>query len=78
MRLGESLHEPGVRLQYAHFPTTAIVSLLHGLSSGMSAEVAGVGNEGVLGITLFMGSDTTPTSASCRPRATATGCPASC
>ena len=53
----------GARLQHAHFPTTAIVSLLHTLSSGVSAEVAGVGNEGVLGIALFMGGDTTPTSA---------------
>jgi CRP-like cAMP-binding protein len=63
MRLGEAIHEPSVRVRYAHFPTTAIVSLLHSLSSGASAEVAGVGNEGVLGIALFMGSDTTPTSA---------------
>lgn len=63
MRLGETLHEPGCTLQHAHFPTTAIVSLLHGLSSGVSAEVAGVGSEGVLGIPLFMGADTSPTSA---------------
>ena len=63
MRLGEALHEPGVCVQHAHFPTTAIVSLLHSLSSGASAEVAGVGNEGVLGIALFVGGGTTPTSA---------------
>ncbi len=63
MRLGETLHEPGCTLQYAYFPTTAIVSLLHGLSSGVSVEVAGVGNEGVVGIALFMGADSSPTSA---------------
>mgnify|MGYP003693911073 CR=1 FL=1 len=45
------------------FPTTAIVSLLYVLESGASAEIAGVGNEGVLGISLFMGGDTTPSSA---------------
>ena len=63
MRLGETIHEPGCMLQHAHFPTTAVVSLLHDLSSGVSVEVAGVGNEGVLGIALFMGTDSSPTSA---------------
>ena len=63
MRLGETLYEPGVQLQHAYFPTTAIVSLLYVLESGASAEIAGVGNEGVLGISLFMGGDTTPSSA---------------
>jgi CRP-like cAMP-binding protein len=63
MLLGESLYEPGGRLQHVYFPTTAIVSLLYVLESGASAEIAGVGNEGVLGISLFMGGDTTPSSA---------------
>jgi CRP-like cAMP-binding protein len=63
MLLGESLYEPGGRLQHVFFPTTAIVSLLFVLESGASAEIAGVGNEGVLGISLFMGGDTTPSSA---------------
>lgn len=63
MLLGESLYEPGVQLQYVYFPTTAIVSLLYVLESGASAEIAGVGNEGILGISLFMGGDTTPSSA---------------
>jgi CRP-like cAMP-binding protein len=63
MRLGETLYEPGGQLQYAYFPTTAIVSLLYVLESGASAEIAGVGNEGVLGIALFMGGNTTPSSA---------------
>jgi CRP-like cAMP-binding protein len=63
MLLGDILYEPGDRLQHVYFPTTAIVSLLYVLESGASAEIAGVGNEGVLGISLFMGGDTTPSSA---------------
>jgi CRP-like cAMP-binding protein len=63
MRLGETIYEPGGRLQHVYFPTTAIVSLLYIMESGASAEMAGVGNEGVLGISLFMGGDTTPSSA---------------
>jgi CRP-like cAMP-binding protein len=63
MRLGETIYEPGEKLQYVYFPTTAIVSLLYIMESGASAEMAGVGNEGVLGISLFMGGDTTPSSA---------------
>jgi CRP-like cAMP-binding protein len=63
MQLGGSLHESGGRLQHVHFPTTAIVSLLQSLESGVSAEVAGVGNEGLVGVALFMGGETSPTSA---------------
>jgi CRP-like cAMP-binding protein len=63
MLLGETLYEPGGQLQHAYFPTTAIVSLLYNLESGLSTEFAGVGNEGVLGISLFMGGNTTPSSA---------------
>jgi len=61
--LGEVLYEPGGQLQHAYFPTTAIVSLHYVMESGASAETAGVGNEGVVGISLFMGGDTTPSSA---------------
>ncbi len=61
--LGDVLYEPGGQLQHAYFPTTGIVSLLCVLESGASAEIAGVGNEGVLGISLFMGGNTTPSSA---------------
>ncbi len=57
------LYEPGGQLQHAYFPTTAIVSLHYVMESGASAETAGVGNEGVVGISLFMGGDTTPSSA---------------
>ncbi|MEO7343585.1 MAG: Crp/Fnr family transcriptional regulator [Methylotenera sp.] len=63
MLLGETLYEPGGQLQHVYFPTTAIVSLLYILKSGSSAEIAGVGNEGILGISLFMGGNTTPSSA---------------
>ena len=55
MPLGEVLYESGGQLQYVYFPTTAIVSLHYVLENGASAEIAGVGNEGVLGISLFHG-----------------------
>lgn len=61
--LGDTLYAPGGQLAHVYFPTTAIVSLLYIMESGVSAEMAGVGNEGVLGISLFMGGDTTPSSA---------------
>jgi CRP-like cAMP-binding protein len=61
--LGEVLYEPGGQLQHAYFPTTAIVSLHYVMATGASAETAGVGNEGIVGIALFMGGDTTPSSA---------------
>jgi CRP-like cAMP-binding protein len=61
--LGKFLYGPGDQLQHAYFPTTAIVSLHYVTESGASAEIASVGNEGVVGISLFMGGDTTPSSA---------------
>jgi CRP-like cAMP-binding protein len=61
--LGEMLYEPGSQLKHAYFPTTAIVSLHYIMESGASSESAGVGNEGVVGISLFMGGDTTSSSA---------------
>ncbi|MEO6403286.1 MAG: Crp/Fnr family transcriptional regulator [Vicinamibacteria bacterium] len=63
MSLGDTLYDPGEHLPYAYFPTTAIVSLQYVMESGASAEIAGVGNEGVVGISLFMGGDTTISSA---------------
>ncbi len=63
MPLGAMLYEPGGQLHHAYFPTTAIVSLHYVMESGASAESAGVGNEGVVGIPLFMGGNTTPSSA---------------
>jgi len=61
--LGEMLYEPGGQLRHAYFPTTAIVSLHYVMESGASSESAGVGNEGVVGISLFMGGNTTPSAA---------------
>jgi len=63
MLLGEMLYEPDMKLQYAYFPTTSIVSLHYVMESGASAEAAGVGNEGMVGISLFMGGETTSSSA---------------
>ena len=63
MLLGQMLYEPGGQMQHAYFPTTAIASLHYVMESGASAEAAGVGNEGVVGISLFMGGDSTPSSA---------------
>lgn len=59
MPLGQVLYECGGQLQHVYFPTTAIVSMHYVLENGASAEIAGVGNEGVLGISLFMGGNTT-------------------
>jgi CRP-like cAMP-binding protein len=60
MPLGQPLYESGVTLTHAYFPTTAIVSLLYVLESGASAEIAVAGNEGMVGISLFMGGGSTP------------------
>jgi len=63
MPLGQVIYESGSQVQYAYFPTTAIVSLHYIMENGASAEIAGVGNEGVLGISLFMGGNNTPSRA---------------
>lgn len=63
MPLGQMLFEPGSQMRHAYFPTTSIVSLHYVTASGASAETAGVGNEGVVGVSLFMGGDTTSSSA---------------
>ena len=60
MPLGDVLCESGGRLHYVYFPTSAIISLHYILENGASSEIAGVGNEGILGISLFMGGETTP------------------
>jgi CRP-like cAMP-binding protein len=61
--LGSVLYESGAALSHVYFPTTAIVSLLYVLENGASAEIAVVGNEGVVGISLFMGGESTPSRA---------------
>jgi CRP-like cAMP-binding protein len=63
MALGDVLYESGSQLRYVYFPTTCIISLLYVMEDGASAEIAIVGNEGILGISLFMGGDTTPSRA---------------
>lgn len=60
MPLGKVLHEPGTRLEHAYFPTTAVVSLVCMLEDGGSVEVAVVGHEGFIGVSLLLGSDTMP------------------
>jgi CRP-like cAMP-binding protein len=61
--LGKSLYESGKALRHVYFPADSIVSLLYVLENGASAEISVVGNEGVIGIALFMGGETTPSRA---------------
>ena len=63
MPLGKVLYESGSRLSHVYFPTTSIVSLLYVMEDGASAEIAVVGNEGIVGISLFMGGESTPSRA---------------
>jgi hypothetical protein len=60
MRLGDVLYESGIAMTHVCFPTTSIVSLLYVLEDGACAEIAIVGNEGIVGVSLFMGGETTP------------------
>lgn len=61
--LGHVLYESGSTLSYVYFPVTAIVSLLYVMEDGASAEIAVVGNEGIVGVALFMGGESTPSRA---------------
>jgi CRP-like cAMP-binding protein len=63
MPLGKALYEPGDALRYVFFPVDCIVSLLYVLENGASAEISVVGNEGLIGVALFMGGETTPSRA---------------
>jgi CRP-like cAMP-binding protein len=63
MPLGSVLYESGATLSHVYFPTTAIVSLLYVMEDGASAEIAVVGREGIVGVSLFMGGDSTPSRA---------------
>jgi CRP-like cAMP-binding protein len=63
MPLGHVLHESGKTMSHVYFPTTAIVSLLYVMENGASAEIAVVGNEGLVGVSLFMGGGSTPSRA---------------
>jgi CRP-like cAMP-binding protein len=63
MPLGQVLYESGGTLTHVYFPTTSIVSLLYVMENGASAEIAVVGNEGLVGVSLFMGGESTPSRA---------------
>jgi len=63
MPLGWAVYEAGGQMRYLYFPTTSIVSLLYVLENGASAEIAITGNEGLVGISLFMGGESTPSRA---------------
>ncbi len=60
MRLGNVLYESGIRLHHVYFPIDSIVSLLYVMEDGSSSEIAVVGHEGIVGVPLFMGGETTP------------------
>jgi CRP-like cAMP-binding protein len=59
LKLGQVMHESGDPMDYVYFPTTAIISLLYIMENGSTAEIGVVGNDGILGIELFMGGETT-------------------
>ena len=61
--IGKVLYEPGDALRHVYFPIDCIVSLLYVMEDGASAEISVVGNEGLIGIALFMGGETTPSRA---------------
>jgi CRP-like cAMP-binding protein len=63
LSLGQVLYESGTVLSHVYFPTTAIISLLYVMENGASAEIAVVGNEGLVGVSLFMGGESTPSRA---------------
>ena len=63
MPLGQVLYEPGNTLSHVYFPVTSIVSLLYVMENGASAEIAVVGKDGLVGISLFMGGESTPSRA---------------
>ena len=63
MPLGQAIYEPGEHQEYVYFPTTSVVSLLYVMEDGFSAGMAVVGNEGLVGVALFMGGESTPSRA---------------
>uniref|UniRef100_UPI0004E13E5D Crp/Fnr family transcriptional regulator n=1 Tax=Ferrovum myxofaciens TaxID=416213 RepID=UPI0004E13E5D len=63
MPLGEVLFVSGMQMRHVYFPVDSIVSLLYVMEDGSSAEIAVVGNEGIVGVSLFMGGETTPSRA---------------
>ena len=73
MSLGCALYESGGVQSYVYFPTTSIVSLLYVMQNGLSAEIAITGNEGLVGVSLLMGGETTPSRAVVQSAGMATG-----
>ena len=71
--LGKVLYESGDTMRYVYFPTDSIVSLLYVMESGASAEISVVGHDGVVGVSLFMGGESTPSRAVVRTSGVATG-----
>jgi CRP-like cAMP-binding protein len=63
MPLGQAIYQPGITLDHVYFPTTAIVSLTYEMENGASAQIAVVGNEGMVGVSLLMGGQSTPSRA---------------
>jgi CRP-like cAMP-binding protein len=63
LRLGEVLYEPGAAFRHVYFPANCLISLLHVLKDGATAEIAVVGNDGLIGVAVFMGGETTPSRA---------------
>jgi CRP-like cAMP-binding protein len=63
LSLGEVIYESGEQLEFVYFPTTAIISLLYIMENGSTAEIGMTGNDGVVGIALYMGGSTTPSRA---------------
>ncbi|ANB02358.1 Crp/Fnr family transcriptional regulator [Ectothiorhodospira sp. BSL-9] len=63
LELGQLIYEPGVQMEHVYFPINAIVSLLYVMEDGSSAEIAVVGKDGLVGVALFMGGETTPSQA---------------
>ncbi len=59
LELGDVLYESGEKMDHVLFPTTAIISLLYIMENGSTAEIGVVGNDGILGVSLFMGGETT-------------------
>ncbi|MDP1698345.1 MAG: Crp/Fnr family transcriptional regulator [Xanthomonadaceae bacterium] len=74
--LGKVLYEPGDTLRHVYFPVDAIVSMLYVMESGASAEIAVIGNDGIVGIALFMGGNSTPSRAVVQSAGTALRLPA--
>lgn len=75
MPLGQVLYESGRTLSHVYFPTTSIVSLLYVMENGASAEIAVTGYEGIVGISLFMGGESTPSRAVVQSAGTDFACP---